>query len=162
MLKQLTPSAPNQQPHYSFMRPGDFIWFVFLLIFTAWKFWSAYGLADRFFIEWISYATISLLLVIWYAWMRIKRRQCCEDAGELMIALMLPQAYQMFWKHYTKGDDELNWSLFWVFAILLIVMAFRVWRAPKIAKDLEELRAAAEEAARHAPADPRFTHVENP
>lgn len=133
MSERYTPSTFRRQPHYSFMRPGEFIWLVFLLIFTAYKFWSAYSLADRFFTGWISYAAVSLLMVIWYAWIRVKRRQCCADAGELMITILLPQAYQMVFEHYTEGDNLYKWGLFWIFVLLLISMAYQVWKAPQTA-----------------------------
>lgn len=162
MIKQSLPASRSPRPHYSLMRPGDFIWFVVLLIFSAWKFACAYGLAERYFLGWVSFASVSLVLTIWYAWIRIKRRHCCDDAGELMIALMLPQAYQMAFKHYSEGAEPFDWGLFWVFTLLLIVMAYRVWRAPQIAKELRELEAAAEEEARKGPADPRFIDIDNP
>jgi len=162
MSEKLTPSTRRRQPYYSFMRPGEFVWLVLLLIFTAWKFWSAYSLADRYFTELISYAAISLLMVIWYAWIRIKRRQCCADAGELLLTILLPQAYQMAFEHYTEGNGLYKWGLFWIYVLLLISMAYQVWRAPKIAKELEELWAAAEEEARKGPADARFIDIDKP
>lgn len=134
------------------MRPGDFIWFVFLLAFTAFKFWSGYTLAERFFTEWNSSAIISLLAVIWYSWIRFRRRNCCADAGELMISIILPQTYHMAFKHYTEGDDPFDWGLFWIFVLLLICMSYQVWKAPRIAKELKELR------ERSAQVDPPFTH----
>ena len=156
MLKQLMPPVRERQAHYRFMRPLDLVWFVLLLIITAWKFSSAYHLAERYFMEWVSYATISLVLAIWYAWIRFKRRHSCDDAGELMIALMLPQAYKMVFQHYTEGDDPSEWGLFWVLMLLLLVMAYQVWRAPKRAKELKELELAAEDEAMNGPAAPRF------
>lgn len=163
MSGELTPPTRSRQPHYSFMRPGDFIWFILLLTFTAWKFWIAYGhLADRFFMQWISYAAISLLLVIWYAWIRVRRRQAYGDSGEVMIAGLVPQAYIMLWQHYNKGDDLLDWSLFWIFTLLLISSAYRVWKAPKLAKEQEEQMAAVEEAAKNTQAGLPFNHIENP
>ncbi|MBN8418883.1 MAG: hypothetical protein J0L73_08215 [Verrucomicrobia bacterium] len=156
MSEELTPPMRNRQPHYSFMRPGEFGMLMFFLAFTAWKFWSAFGLAKPYFMEWITYAVVSLVITIWYGWIRSKRRHCCDDAGELLITLILPQAYSMAWKHCHASDNRLDWPLFWVYAALLVVMAYRVWQAPRIAKELEEIRAMLE------PTRPRFTHIETP
>ncbi len=159
MPEDLTPwpSIFKRQPHYSFMRPGDFVWFVLLLIFTAWKFWVPHDLPDPHFTKLLNFAIISLLALVWYAWIRIRRRNCCDDAGEMMTAVFLPQAYHM------GEDGKAEWGvLFWMYVLLLIAMAYRIWKAPKIAKEQEDLRAAAEEAFRSAQADPRFTHIEHP
>lgn len=156
MSEQLSSPTFRRQPHYSFMRPGDFIWFVFLLVFTSFKFWSAYTLTERFYTAWNSYAIISLLAVIWYSWIRFRRRNCCADSGEFMITILLPQAYQMAFKHYTEGDAPFDWVLFWMFTLLLIGMAFQVLKAPRIAKEMEEMRTRLVEVV------PRFSHIENP
>jgi hypothetical protein len=156
MSEQPTDSTFRRQPHYSFMRPGEFGMLMLFLAFTAFKFWSAFDLAKQYFTEWITYAAVSLVMTIWYGWIRSNRRHCCDDAGELLITLILPQAYSMAWKHCHASDNRLDWPLFWVYAALLVVMAYRVWKAPRIAKELEEIRARLEQTG------PRFTHIETP
>ncbi|MHB1080250.1 MAG: hypothetical protein ACYC67_12660 [Prosthecobacter sp.] len=164
MSEDLTPLASilKRQPHYSFMRPGDFVWFVLLLIFTAWKFWILKDFPDPYFTELLNFAIISLLALVWYAWIRIRRRNCCADTGELIIAVFFPQAYKIA-LDYFAADGWSVWSVpFWMYALFLPVVAYRIWNAPKVAKELEYLRSAAEEAFRAAQAGPRFTHIENP
>jgi len=156
------PSFLKRQPHYSFMRPGDFIWFVLLLIFTAWKFWIPHDFPDPYFTEMLNFAIISLLALVWYAWIRIRRRNCCADAGELIIAVFLPQAYKIALEYLADKDGSVWGVSFWMYALFLPVVAYRVWNAPEVAKELEDLRIAAEEAFRSSQADPRFTHIENP
>jgi hypothetical protein len=46
--------------------------------------------------------------------------------------------------------------------LLLPFIAYQVWRAPKVAKELEDLMANAEEEARKGTPDPRFTHIDTP
>jgi len=163
MFKRLLPPSQQRLPHYSFMRPGDFLWFVFFLLFSAWKFHSAFTLADRFFWDWFSYATVSLLLAFWYGWLRRKRRHLeCHGGAELSIALMLPQGFQMTLQNLKGTSDNMSWELPVLIGLLVIWQAFEVWRAPKIAKELEELKAAAEEEARNGPADPRFIDIDKP
>lgn len=161
MSEIATPAATPRQPHYSFMRPGDFVWFVFFLIFTAWKFRMAFTIPDPYFTKWISYAIVSLLTLVWYACIRCRRRNCCADAGEVLITVLLPQAYQMA-LDYFSAENGAVWTVpFWMYVALLPVMAYQVWRAPKVAKKIADLQAAAE-ALRSAHDAPRFSHIENP
>jgi hypothetical protein len=162
MLKQqLLPPSRQRLSHYSFMRSGDFIWFIFLIVFSTWKLWSAFALAERFFTEWFSYALLSCALTAVYAWLRIRRRNICADSGELMIAIMLPQLYSNLWKCLYGDPGELGWGWIAFMTVLCAWLIYQVWRAPKIAREMEELWAAAEEAARNAPAEPRYTHIEH-
>jgi len=164
MSEDLTPLPLifRRQPHYSFMRPGDFVWFVLLLIFTAWKFWVPHDLPDPHFTNLLKFAIISLLALVWYACIRVRRRNCCADTGELIIAVSFPQAYKIALDYFAAEGGSVLAVPFWVYALFLPVVAYRVWNAPKVAKEQEDLRSAAEEAFRAAQAGPRFTHIENP
>jgi hypothetical protein len=55
-----------------------------------------------------------------------------------------------------------GWTSATIHLLLLPFIAYQVWRAPKVAKELEDLMANAEEEARKGTPDPRFTHIDTP
>ncbi len=165
MLNQLPPPTSERQPHYSFLRPGDFVKFILLIGMTALRFQSAYPLkldVPRL-VSSLGGAVVSLLGLIWYTWLRRKRRHLCEDSGEFIIAaLFAPIAFTSVCEQWAEGMFHRGWLLDLGYLLSLTYFGYLVWKAPKVAKEMEALRAAGEEAARHAPAEPRFTHIENP
>lgn len=139
MLKQLLPSARDRKPHYSFMRPGDFGMFIFLIGMTAFRFYSAFT-SDRTGLNkaaWHGGAILSLLLVIWFVWIRVRRRHLCAESGELMIASFGPLFFTDICGHIADGLFHWSWLLDFGFLAALFYFAYQVWRAPKIALELE-------------------------
>ena len=164
MSKQLRPTSRLRQPHYSFMRPGDFLGFLFLIAFTVYRFYSAgrlelqpHQLVDRH-----AAAVLQLIMTIWYAWLRIRRRNICGQSGEMLLAVFVPQGFSMAAREMTHDHLSVGWTLATIHLLLLPFIAYQVWRAPKVARELEELMANAEEEARKGTPDPRFTHIDTP
>jgi hypothetical protein len=65
-------------------------------------------------------------------------------------------------REMTHDQLSADWTLAAMHLLLLPFIAYQVWRAPKVARELKELMANAEEEARKGAPDPRFTHIDNP
>jgi hypothetical protein len=154
--EQATLHTFRRQPHYSFMRPMDFAWFVFLLIANAWILVSLWPLKTHFH-AWPVMMVIMPGATAWYAWIRSKRRNLCADSGELLLSVLIPQTFHLIYNQMNHPNSELLLSTC-VFAVLLPYIARQVWRAPGVAKKLEEDLAT----QLHAKAAPRFTHIDTP
>ena len=164
MLKKLLPSSRRRQPHYSFMRPGDFLVFLFLIAFTVYRIYSAWRLElqPHQLVDWHGSAVLQLIMTIWYAWLRIRRRNICGQSGEMLLAVFMPQGFSMAAREMTHDQLSVGWTLAATHLLLLPFIAYQVWRAPKVARELKELMANAEEEARKGTPDPRFTHIDKP
>jgi hypothetical protein len=164
MSKQLRPTSRLRQPHYSFMRPGDFLGFLFLIAFTVYRFYSAWRLElqPHQLVDRHGAAVLQLIMTIWYAWLRIRRRNICGQSGEMLLAIFVPQGFSMAAREMTHDHLSVGWTLATIHLLLLPFIAYQVWRAPKVTRELKELMANAEEEARKGPPDPRFTHIDNP
>jgi hypothetical protein len=164
MLKQLLPPSRQRLPHYSFMRPGDFLGFLFLIAFTVYRFYSAWRLElkPHQLVDWHGVAVLQLIMTIGYAWLRIRRRNICGQSGEMLLAVFVPQGFSMAAREMTHDQLSADWTLAAMHLLLLPFIAYQVWRAPKDARELEELLANAEEEARKGTPAPRFTHTNTP
>ncbi len=164
MLKKLLPSSRRRQPHYSFMRPGDFLGFLILIAFTVYRIYSAWRLElqPHQLVDWQGSAVLQLIMTIWYAWLRIRRRNICGQSGEMLLAVFMPQGFSMAAREMTHDQLSVGWTLAATHLLLLPFIAYQVWRAPKVARELKELMANAEEEARKGTPDPRFTHIDTP
>jgi hypothetical protein len=164
MLKKLLPSSRLRQPHYSFMRPADFWGFLFLIAFTVYRFYSAWRLElqPHQLVDRHGAAVLQLIMTIWYAWLRIRRRNLCGQSGEMLLAVFVPQGFSMAAREMTHDQLSVGWTLAAMHLLLLPFITYQVWRAPKVARELEELMANAEEEARKGTPDPRFTHIDTP
>lgn len=157
MSEHTVPLTFRRQPHYSFMRPLDFSFFVFLLLFDASLISSFWLWSDS---HWEQRLLMSVTLVsptLGYAWLRHRRRNLCADSGELVLSMIIPQiAFQI----YSQIHETQQARMIPVLCLVpvLLILAWKVWRAPSVAKKLEEDLAA----LRHAQADPRFTHIDTP
>lgn len=155
MSEHTATSTFRRQPHYSFMRPMDFGFFVCLLIFNAWLISGLGSTSSDHFKAWAITAGVSMGTTVGYAWLRYRRRNLCADSGELLLSILIPQTFHMIYEQMNHPNGELLISAC-LFAVLLPFIARQVWRAPSVAKKLEEDLAA----LRHAQADPRFTHID--
>ena len=164
MLKKLLPSSRRRQPHYSFMRPGDFLGFLILIAFTVYRIYSAWRLElqPHQLVDWQGSAVLQLIMTIWYAWLRIRRRNICGQSGEMLLAVFMPQGFSMAAREMTHDELSAGWTLAATHLLLLPFIAYQVWRAPKVARELKELMENAEEEARKGTPDPRFTHIDTP
>lgn len=164
MLKKLLPFSRRRQPHYSFMRPADFSGFVFLIAFTVYRFYSAWRLElkPHQLVDWHGSAVLQLLMTLWYAWIRMRRRNLCGQSGEMLLAIFVPQGFSMAVREITRDQLGLGWHLAAAHLLILPFIAYQVWRAPRLAKEFEEQMARAEEEARKGTPDPRFTHTDMP
>lgn len=138
-------TAPRQ-PYYSFLRPGDFAMSIFLLGMTVFRFHSSFmpGLNRDQTIWSFGGATLSLLSLTWFVWLRYRRRHLCDDAGELIIALFLPITFTVISDHVTSGVLHRGWWPDLGYPLLLLYFGFRVWRAPQKARELQAKDAACE------------------
>lgn len=146
MSEQPTTSTFRRQPHYSFMRPGDFGMSIFLIGMTAFRFQSAYSLqlTRMQSISWLGGAVLSLLCLIWYVWLRHNRRRVCDDSGELMIALFIPMTFTNIFDQLGDGMFHHGWLLDLGYLLMLSYFGFRVWKAPHKARELEAKDSACE------------------
>ena len=133
----LSPPA-KRQPHYSFMRPGDFGMFIILIVMTVFRFQSAYSLqlTNMQRISWLGGAILSLLCLIWYVWLRRRRRQVCDDSGELLIALFIPMTFTNICDQLGDHMFHRGWLLDLGYILLLSYFGFRVRKAPQAAREL--------------------------
>lgn len=157
MSGQPTTSTFRRQPHYSFMRPVDFGFVVFLLLFDASLISSFWLWSDS---HWGQRLLMSVTLIsptLGYAWLRHRRRNVCADSGELVLSIIIPQAV---FQIYSQIHEPQQARMIPVLCLtpVLIILAWKVWRAPNVAKKLEEDL----EAIRRSQAEPPFTHIENP
>lgn len=138
-------TAPRQ-PYYSFLRPGDFIMSAFLLGMTVFRFHSSFTLKldHSQTVCWFGGASLSLLCLMWFVWLRHRRRHLCDDAGELMIALFLPMTFTGICDQATNGMLHRGWLLDSGYFLLLLYFGVRIWRAPHIARELQAKDAACE------------------
>lgn len=146
MSEQLIPPVTERRPHYSFMRPGDFGMSIFLFGMTTFRFHSAYSLKLKGLhqVSWLGGAVLSLLCLIWYTWLRRRRRHVCDDSGELMIALFAPMTFTMICDQLADSIFHRGWLLDSGFLLLLVYYGYRVWKAPHVARDLEAKLATCE------------------
>ena len=164
MIKTLRPSSPRRLPHYSFMRPGDLWGLLFLIAFTIYRFYSAWRLElkPHQLLDWHGAAVLQLVMTIWYAWLRIRRRNVCGQSGEMLLAILVPQSFSMAAREMTGDLLSVGWTLVVMPFLILPFIAYQIWRAPKVARELEEALANTEEEARKGTPDPRFTHIDTP
>jgi hypothetical protein len=164
MSNPLFPPSRQRRPHYSFMQPGDLWGLLFLIAFTVYRFYSAWRLElkPHQLVDWHGAAVLQLIMTIWYAWLRIRRRNLCGQSGEMLLAIFVPQGLSMAAREMTHDNLSVGWTLATMHLLILPFIAYQVWRAPKLARELEELMANAEEEARKGTPDPRFTHIDTP
>ena len=157
MSEPTAPSTFRRRPHYSFMRPMDFGFFVFLLLFDACLISTFWLGSDLFFEQRLVMTATLIVPTIGYAWLRCRRRNLCGDSGELVLSMIIPQiAFQIF--SQIREPQFARMIPVLCLVPVLVILAWKVWRAPNVAKKLEENL----EAIRHAQADPCFTHIEHP
>ena len=146
MSEQFLPPVTKRLPHYSFMRPGEFGNSILLLGMTAFRFQSAFSLQlnGLQWISWLGGAVLSLLDLIWYVWLRHRRRHVCEDSGEMMIALFIPITFTTICDQLADSMYHRGWLLDLGYLLLLFYFGFRVWKAPHAARKLEAKYSACE------------------
>ncbi|WP_377165912.1 hypothetical protein [Prosthecobacter fluviatilis] len=137
MIKQHQPPVTTRRPHYSFMRPGEFGMSILLIGMTAFRFQSAYSLHlnELQRVSWLGGAVLSLLCMIWYVWLRRRRRNVCDDSGELMIALFTPITFTTICDQLADDILRRGWLFDLGYFLLLTYFAFRVWKAPQTARE---------------------------
>lgn len=130
----------KRQVHYSFMRPGEFGMSILLIGMTAFRFQSAYSLHlnELQRVSWLGGAVLSLLCMIWYVWLRRRRRHLCDDSGELMIALFTPITFTTICDQLADNNLRRGWLLDLGYFLLLSYFGFRVWKAPQTARELAD------------------------
>ena len=140
------PAPSSSQPHYSFLRPVDFVISLFLLSVAVSRLHSSFTLTlnhDQT-ICWFGGATVSLLCLTWFVWIRHKRRHLCDDAGEVMIALFLPMTFTSICDQVTRGMLHRGWLLDSGYFLLMLYFGFRVWKAPHQAREQQAKDTACE------------------
>ena len=139
MSEQTAPSTFRRQPHYSFMRPGDFLVFLFLVAFTAFRFHSALTLelSSKQQLCWYGSAVLQLVMTLLYARLRITRRYLCDDSGEMLLAVLVPQGFSIAFREVIADGSPLGWPLVLGNLVLIPYFIYRVWKAPEAARQLE-------------------------
>lgn len=137
MTKQHQPSVTHRQPHFSFMRPGEFVTSIMLIGMTALRFHTAYSmkLSHLKEISWLGGAVLSLLCLIWYVWIRHRRRHLCDDSGEVLIALFIPMTFTIICDQLADNKIHLGWLYDSGLLLLIAFMGYRVWKAPQMARE---------------------------
>lgn len=138
MSERRAPSTFRRQPHYSFMRPGEFVTSILLIVLTALRFQTAYSLKLSHLkeISWLGGAVLSLLCLIWYVWIRHRRRHLCDDSGEVLIALFIPMTFTIICDQLADNIFHRGWLYDSGLLLLIAVLVYRVWKAPQTAREL--------------------------
>jgi hypothetical protein len=138
MSKQFLPPVTKRQPHYSFMRPGEFVTSIILIVMTALRFQTAYSmeLSHLKQVSWLGGAVLSLLGLIWYVWIRHRRRHLCDDSGEVLIALFIPMTFTIICDQLADNMIHRGWLYDSGLLLLIAFLAYRVWKAPQTAREL--------------------------
>jgi hypothetical protein len=138
MSEQTAPSIFRRQPHYSFMRPGDFLVFLFLVAFTVFRFHSALTLelSSKQQADWYGSAALQLVMTLLYARLRITRRHLCDDSGEILLAVLVPQGFSIAFREFTADGSPMGWPLVLGNLFLIPYFFYRVWKAPQTAREL--------------------------
>lgn len=137
MSEQYLPPVTKRQPHYSFMRPGEFVTSIMLIVMTALRFQTAYSmkLSHLKEISWLGGAVLSLLCLIWYVWIRHRRRHLCDDSGEVLIALFIPMTFTIICDQLADNKIHRGWLYDSGLLLLIAFMGYRVWKAPQTARE---------------------------
>lgn len=111
---------------------------IFLIVMAVTRFQFLYSLklSGLQRISWLGGAVLSLLCLIWYVWLRHKRRHVCDDSGELFIALFIPMTFTNICDQLSDGMFHRGWLLDLGFSLMLSYFGFRVWKAPQAAREL--------------------------
>ena len=119
---------------------------IFMTGMTAFRFQAAYSLQLTSLqrISWLGGAVLSLLCLIWYVWLRHKRRHVCNDSGELMIALFIPMTFTSICDQLGDGMFNRGWLLDLGYLLMLSYFGFRVWKAPRTVREQEAKDSARE------------------
>lgn len=146
MLKQMMPPPCGHQQRESFMRHGDLGMSFFLAALVAYRFYSAFtlNLAGLQVTSWFGGAVLSLLGVVWFVWIRIRRRHLGDDSGEFMVAIFGPHAFTSIVDHVAEGWFHRSWLLDLGLLMIPLYFGHRVWRAPRGAREHEARLAASE------------------
>ncbi len=137
-----------KHPHYSFMRPGDFGFFMLFTAMTAFAYYVASTTGEAYYLKWISYAVWMTIAVALYAVLRIKRRNLCDGMGETQFVLAMHLTHGSGFDVLFNTPDTAQEGILVVSLILLVWSVRLVIHAPKHAL---ELRAALELAKQELP-----------
>ncbi|MBK8092007.1 MAG: hypothetical protein IPK32_08490 [Verrucomicrobiaceae bacterium] len=143
MLKKLLPPARKQQPHYSFMQPRDFAIFILLSSMTLLMYWWAFSISGSFSTKWLSEAIFMTVVVTFYAWLRIKRRNLYADSGEVTLALVLYMGFDGFWEMLFGGENTFQIGMLVFCVPLALFSAWQITQAPRHAREMQEALEAA-------------------
>ena len=161
MLKQLLPHHQEHQPHYSFMQPVDFMFFIAFSSMTLFMYWSAFTVGDTYFPRWLSKAIFMTVVVSFYAWLRTKRRNLCADSGEVTLALVLHMSFDGFWELLFGGENTFEAGILVFCVPIALFSVWQITQAPRHAREMKEALEAANHAAETRTL-PSGQHIENP
>ncbi|WP_395750398.1 hypothetical protein [Prosthecobacter sp.] len=145
MSNALINSQTSRRPHYSFMRPGDFVRLLFLTALTAYLFRASLKPDGIHIGPSLGGAVVSLLCLAWFTWLRHARRHVCENSGEFMFAAFTPAAAIMICEQIASDSLERCWPLDSGFLLLLFYFGYLIWQAPGMTREFAIEKASCED-----------------
>lgn len=137
------PYSPRQ-PHYSFLRPGDFVRFLFLIGITTSLFQLSLKVNGILLVPRLGGAVVSLLCLAWFTWLRHARRHLCKNSGEFMFAAFTPVTFFMICEQWATDILYRCWPFDSAFLFLLSYFGYLVWQAPRRTRDIAKRKAVCE------------------
>lgn len=144
MTQQASTTAHPRKLHYSFLRPGDFVRFLFLIGITTFLFQLSLRAKGILVVPRLGGAVVSLFCVAWFTWLRHARRHTCKNSGEFMFAAFTPVTFFMICEQWATDILYRCWPLDSGFLFLLSYFGFLVWQAPRKARDIAKRKAICE------------------